>query len=1004
MKRFLLALFFLPAFSPLEAQEYSFIPYNVEDGLAQTQIFSICQDDDGYIWFATAGGASRFDGKTFKNYSKNDGLIDNQILSIQKDSTGQIWMASIYGLNSVRKNKIKSYPLPEVSKADQITDFVIIGANNFYVAIRNRGLFELTIEENRTHLRQIDTRDLSTNIRSIFLDREKRLWIGTTYELAYLKDGILTKMKIPESQSLNVSKIIQDKQGNIWISSFDEGVYKYDGKKFHQYTPENGLIASSIRDIHEDHYGSIWFSSKTGLGKLGKKGFQEFTPKNGLEFNNINVVTEDAEGNIWLGTDGSGVLKFTGDAFVNFTTRQGLSSNYIMSIVQDKEANYWLSTYGSGICRYDGKSMTNFDHFNSPLANNTVWSSCCDRDGNLWFGTSGGVTTYNGTSFKTYTRADGLLSNKVTAVFEDKNGNFWFGTPVGISVFTSKKRFTNYSEEDGFEGLHIRTFCQDLEGLIWMGASNGLYFYDGMEFSKVWDTLLAENTIYSIELDHKNNLWLGTSNGVIFYDKLSFKKIPTLEAFSANYINFLKFENDHTLWVGSNYGIFELMLSNFYSNGKTDLIHYTRSNGMPSLETNLNAVYKDKRGDMWFGTGGGLTRFSRSQLEEEDSRNFLPFLSLNDVKLFLETTDWEKKGKGVNPYTGIPENLTLRYNQNHLSFVYTGISHSNPSKVRFRYKLVGLDEDWSPVLYSSIATYSNLPHGKFTFMVQSSIDGESWTHPTTFSFVIFPPFWLTWWFYSLVALLGGSVIYFYIGRVKKSEQQKRENELIKLQSKLLELEQLSLNASMNRHFIFNSLNSIQYYINTQDKIAANKYLTNFAKLIRKNLDSSSSGQSLVSLVEELERLELYLSLENMRFQNKFTYEIKVAENIDAESLKVPSMFLQPYVENSIWHGILPMEKEGHIRLKVFKTENESVKFIIEDNGIGIQTSMDRKQTGQKHQSKGMEINRSRIALLQKITFRNITLKGPYQFYNEKNEPAGTRVEIEISLQQNVKND
>ncbi|MFN3916444.1 MAG: two-component regulator propeller domain-containing protein [Flavobacteriales bacterium] len=994
--RYLKVLLLLFCLSFVKAQEYSFIPYNVEDGLSQTQISSICQDDDGYIWFGTAGGASRFDGKNFKNYSKNDGLLDNLIIKIQKDSIGQIWLASDYGINSIKKNKVKAYRIDEVNKSNQITDFMIAGNNTFYLAIRNKGLYLLTIEDKKTTLKKIDTKGLSSNIRSIFKDKEGKLWIGTNNEVAYLKNNEIILVDIPQSRQLNVSKIIQDKKGDIWIATVEEGVYKYDGTTFHNYNTNNGLISYSIRDVLEDHHGNIWFTSKIGVSKLGKKGFQEFTPENGLEFDNVKVVTEDAEGNIWFGTDGSGVLKFTGDAFVNFTTRQDLSSNYVMSITQDQENNYWFGTYGGGICRYDGLNMTVFDRSNSLLANNTVWAGICDRGGNLWFGTSGGVTRYDGKQFKSYTTNDGLLTNKVTAIFEDTRNRIWFGTPSGLSVWSESAGFSNYEDENGFEGLHVRAFCQDQEGVVWMGCSNGLFYYSKGSFEKLWDTLLTENTIYSLQVDFRNNLWIGTANGIFFYDRLKIKKIKTIEAFSANYINFLKFENQNTLWVGTNYGVLELQLPNFYKTGKVEFVHYTRSNGIPSLETNLNAVYKDKSGDMWFGTGGGLTRFSRFTVDESQ-QDFMPFLSLNDVKLFLEIPDWEKKGKEIDPYTGIPVNLKLKYNQNHLSFVYTGISHSNPSKVRFRYKLIGLDEDWSPVLYTNIASYPNLPHGNFVFMVQSSVDGERWTNPVSFPFSISPPFWLTWWFYTLIILSVLGAIYLYVGRVKKTEQQKRENELIKLQSKLLTLEQQSLNASMNRHFIFNSLNSIQYYINTQDKLAANRYLTNFAKLIRKNLDSSSSGESLVSLSEELERLELYLSLENMRFQNKFTYEINIGTEIDAEALKVPGMFLQPYIENSIWHGILPMEEEGHIKLEIKKTSKNTILFLIEDNGIGIDTSLRRKKAGQKHQSRGVEINRSRIELLQEITKSDILLKGPYQYFDENHNPAGTRVEIEVSI-------
>jgi len=215
------------------------------------------------------------------------------------------------------------------------------------------------------------------------------------------------------------------------------------------------------------------------------------------------------------------------------------------------------------------------------------------------------------------------------------------------------------------------------------------------------------------------------------------------------------------------------------------------------------------------------------------------------------------------------------------------------------------------------------------------------------------------------------------------------------------LEQQSLNASMNRHFIFNALNSIQYYINRQDKLAANRYLSSFAKLIRKNLDSSSSPDNLVALSEELERLDLYISLEHMRFQDKFEYEITIDPTIDTSSIRVPAMFLQPYVENSIWHGVLPMKSAGKIEVKIVKTANE-IKFSIEDNGIGIEKSLAKKGTlGHSHDSKGMKITSSRINVLRTLTKRNIQIIGPFEVKNENEETMGTKVEIVFSLEKNT---
>jgi sensor histidine kinase YesM len=203
---------------------------------------------------------------------------------------------------------------------------------------------------------------------------------------------------------------------------------------------------------------------------------------------------------------------------------------------------------------------------------------------------------------------------------------------------------------------------------------------------------------------------------------------------------------------------------------------------------------------------------------------------------------------------------------------------------------------------------------------------------------------------------------------------------------------------MNRHFIFNSLNSIQYFINSQDKYSANKYLTSFAKLIRKNLDSSSENNNQVLLSEEVERLELYLSLEAMRFKDKFEYSI-TSNDVDLESIEVPAMLFQPFVENSIIHGILPNEsKKGKIHIEILE-KNNMLHVIIEDDGIGIETSITKKgNLGGDHKSQGMEITAKRIDLLNKLSRQDYELDGPHQILDENSLIKGTRVLIKIPLE------
>ena len=228
-------------------------------------------------------------------------------------------------------------------------------------------------------------------------------------------------------------------------------------------------------------------------------------------------------------------------------------------------------------------------------------------------------------------------------------------------------------------------------------------------------------------------------------------------------------------------------------------------------------------------------------------------------------------------------------------------------------------------------------------------------------------------------------------------QEKRKSEKLEYQSKLLSLEQQNLNASMNRHFIFNALNSIQYFINRNDRLQANKYLSRFAKLIRKNLDCASAKNNLTTLEEEIERIQLYVELEKMRFDNCFQFEVSIAEDVDVESVLIPAMLFQPFIENAIWHGLLPNEDDGLIKLNISYI-NETLCLKISDNGIGIDESTLRKEKSENlHKSQGMRITSDRIQILRKLADDNIRLIGPENIRDADGNNQGTRVVIYLPI-------
>jgi len=998
-------------------QQYNFINYTIEDGLAQSQVTDINQDNQGYLWAGTLGGISKFDGKTFSNYSTANGLTHNQVNAVFKGNKGNLWIGALGGVTQINGASICNYKLEAESSNFNVTCFAQENNGQMYFGTDGGVVFKLNIEqEGTTTNHALPTTEKmvlaealpSKKIRSLYMGPKNNLWIGTKKGVIVFnnKNAVAISQKLAE---LNVSKIIPDQDGNIWISTYGQGLLRINPQTMQvnlQLTAANGLINDWIRSMAIDKLGNVWIATKSGLNKiegydsnnLAQLKIKRFSTSSGLPTNNINCVSTDIEGNIWLGSNGKGLLKFTGESFASYSSKDGLSGDIVMSVLQDKESNLWFSTYGNGITKFDGEKYTYYNRSNG-LSNNTVWCSLEDQQNNLWFGTSRGLVKYDKDGFHNYFISDGLSANKITAIEECKNGEIWVGCSRGISKISGSE-ITSFNNQNGFNWKNNRAILEDQKGNLWIGSSEGLIKYDGISFthySKI--NGLSDNTIYSLEEDKLGNIWVGTKAGLTLFDGNDFKPQIIENDFRSNIINFLKVDNNQDLWIGTNNGIYNLSLKQFYAGNSPSFQHFTNWEGVTSLETNLNGAYQDRSGKLWFCTSNSVVRHEPN-MPSEGPKSTEPFINITDVGLFHETGQWEKYSKQVEKETLLPKNLTVKHNKNHFTFHYTGISFSNPSKLLYQYQLKGFEPEWMPATTAGFATYSNLPPGEYTFMVKAANKHGTWsTTPATFAFSISNPFWATWWFYSLC--MGAMGILGYVVYKWRTNVNKRKAATSRLlhRSKMLVLEQKSLNANMNKHFIFNALNSIQYYINKEDKKSANDYLASFAKLIRKNLDDAH--QNLVSLSEELERLELYLSLEHMRFDDKFNYEIKLDDDVDVNSIKIPAMILQPFVENSIKHGILPLNKKGEVCIRISKNENDQLVFGIEDNGIGIEQSLKKKFSGHReHVSQGMNITKNRLDLLKKITNKNFHIRGPEVIKDKDDNTLGTKVEITLPINYN----
>ncbi|MEY4111300.1 MAG: hypothetical protein RLZZ46_1656, partial [Bacteroidota bacterium] len=609
-------------------------------------------------------------------------------------------------------------------------------------------------------------------VRSILEDKSGNLWFGTGGGVSKYDGQSFTHFTEKEGLSNNVvMSILEDKSGNLWFGTYGGGVSKYDGKNFTHFKYEEGLSNNFINCILQDRSGSFWFCtygegvSKLTLSKVegyDKYSFNHYTSKEGLSNTMLTSIIEDKYGNFWFGA-GNGVHKYDGNNFYHYTQEEGLSNNVVTSILEDKSGNLWFGTNGGGVSKYDGQSFTHFTE-KEGLINNHVTGILEDKSGNLWFGTFGGVSKYDGHSFTHFTEKEGLSNNFVLSILEDKSGNLWFGTGGGVSKYDGQS-FTHFTEKEGLINNYVTGILEDKSDNLWFGTFGGVSKYDGQSFTHFTEKEgLINNDVTSILQDKHGNFWIGTRFGLNtvakayaadFFEKCKSGKLTEKDIFLKSY----SYE-DRFLAVGIN---------------------------------GVKTIYLAKDSTIWIGTNDRINVFHPEDLLPD---RLPPTIQVTGIDLFNEPIAWPllcskqdstlilKNGmevasycfNGVSRWYSLPEDLSLSYNNNYLTFNFIGITTSQPKKVKYQYKLEGMDENWSGLTSRNEATYGNIPPGTYTFLVKAMNSDGVWSKPFTYTFTIRPPWWKTWWAYSAYALFIIGSVYTYI-RWRERALRARQKEL-----------------------------------------------------------------------------------------------------------------------------------------------------------------------------------------------------------------------------------
>ncbi|MFK7922273.1 MAG: two-component regulator propeller domain-containing protein [Bacteroidia bacterium] len=986
-------IFLLLAYVPLWAHEepvYHLSHYSKDDGLIQSQVFALMQDNAGYLWMGTHGGACRFDGQTFQAYGLREGLPDNFLSEILQDNTGNIWFGTNTGLAKFDGFEFTQYAPKDGLPSDRIECLFEDQEGRIWVGTQGKGI---ALYENDKFQANPYTWEGGSErtVYSIAQGSDGKMYLGTDQGLFTIMGDSVRRSRNAQLPEKYIVYSLESQAETLWIGT-NQGLFRARNAQLRHFALTQ-LPNRNVLSLLADHDGVLWLGTGQGIAFLEGDELHILQPDNPLLNASIISSLEDSEGNLWFGTDGGGVLKVNEGVFNLIDMQDGLSSNLAKSFVEDRQGRIWISSKDRGINVFRGQQLLRSYTEKDGLGGDGIVSSFKDSEGAFWF------ASYNGTlscydearGFIVFDKEDGLVCNAVFCVAQASDGVIWVGTDNGVYWVENEKITRHILPEEGLINPVVYSMKKDKIDRMWIGTATGISVWEdgGFDFSYESDTLLGK-TVITLAEDASGRMWAGSAIGLSCFAGYAPKWVKISGAPGAHTVVSLLLEKKRHLWVGTENGIYRLDLNNFTLGKKASFEHYTQKDGLSNLETNANASLVDNDGNVWFGTAGGAIYRPAGIEREETSRP--PLIYITKVQSNVNE-NWVNT-PGLFPAEKGPE---LDYTDNQLDFSFIGISLKSPQQVEYKYRLRG--NDWSRPTRQNTVAITNLSPGTYTFEVTAKKEGESWDYENvaSFNFTVNSPFYASWWFILLVSLAVLGIAYYIYSVYASRRAQQQEEQRIRNQADKLALEHQALYAMMNPHFTFNALQSIQFFIHRQDKRAANKFLSSFAKLVRKNLESTQSDT--ITLGEEIERLKLYLSLEKMRFPEKFDYEVVVEHGLDLSDTEIPPMLLQPFVENSIKHGIMSLESDGKISV-IIESEGEAhLRVRIEDNGIGIVESKKRQANRPKdHVSKGMQITMDRLALFARMTGKEHSVDID-EIKSEKGEVEGTRVNMILPLKE-----
>ncbi len=771
-----------------------------QQGLSQSTAFNIFQDSRGFLWFATSDGLNKYDGYRFTVYrhefDKPNSISSSNISCITEDFEGNLWIGTING--GVNKLEVKTGKFIRYDSDKyhanignrSISGIIATRDHKIWAATYGYGLLTIDLDKNSVSWRLSEAKQLTTyDITKLYYDKKGNIWIGGHYGVMTMIDpaGKAQTFRLENElppQKNQINCLFEEANGDLLVGTRGNGLYKFDSqsKQFVRllYNPavtdKENIITSMVRDKQ----GILWIGTDSGVLLVQNANYKNPTrlqanpdEENGLSSFSIISLFVDKDNNVWIGTweGGLNVHYRRHSRFALYRHQsnktQSLLSNKVTSISCENNDKIWIGS-NNGLTLLD-RTTNQFKHFiNDPETakiqnNNDIVFLLHDRDGDMFVGVWGiglRLLRKGSSVFEDYMYAKGSFGTHISAICTTSQPNkVWLGTQGdGVLLFDKQtKTFTPIRELNKvglLAGIQVNSLMEDVSGVLWVGSyDNGVFTYNTRtkqvrHFSQT-DTegSLRGTSAYRIFQDSKKRIWIGTNGGGLnLYNpqKQNFSVLTKTDGLPNNTVKGIMEDGHQNLWLATNEG-----LAVYDTKNKT-FRNFAESDGLQGKEFLINAYAKNQRGEMFFGGTGGLNIFHPDSLKGRDE---VPQVYITGLKLFNKTVEIGEDSP-LQQDIAFTQEITFKSSENVITFEYVALDFQQLKNNQYAYQLEGFDEDWNFVNKQRSAIYTNLSPGEYTFKVKVTNSDGVWNeHPTTLKVIVLPPWYRTWWAYSIYFLM-----------------------------------------------------------------------------------------------------------------------------------------------------------------------------------------------------------------------------------------------------------